>query len=115
MYTGPRGNNSTWRAQRHGQSRCQKQREKEAEEKRSQSDVSAAEACDGLQTNSTTGAAFLRTDKTIRFGVSPRLKGGTLLSPYPGVTLRCTSLPLGIVRRAHDAHALGRAASIPKG
>src|ERR1700723_2903715 len=66
MYTGPRGNNSTGRAQGHGQSRCEKQREKEAKEKRSQSDLSAPAACDGLQTNSATGAALLRTNKTIR-------------------------------------------------
>src|SRR5580692_11556909 len=43
----------------------------EAERKRSQSDVSAAEACDGLQTDSATGAALVRTNKTIGSAIGP--------------------------------------------
>jgi hypothetical protein len=58
------------RGQSDGQPRCTKQREKEAEEKRSQGDVSTGEARDSLQANAAGPDATDRTDEALESGAT---------------------------------------------
>jgi len=58
------------RGQSDGQPRRAKQREKEAEEKGSQGDVSTGEARDSLQANAASPDATDRTDKALESGAT---------------------------------------------
>jgi hypothetical protein len=58
------------RGQSDGQPRCAKQREKEAKEEGSQSDVSTGEARDRLQANAASPDATYRTDQAVDSGAT---------------------------------------------
>jgi hypothetical protein len=75
------------RGQGDGQPRCTKQREKEAEEKGSQSDVSTGEARDRLQANAASPDATYRTDQAVDSGSTDargRFYSGRFLGAFRG-------------------------------